>query len=125
MMKNPLARKKSVTPSTPQAYLSALPADKRAALQKLRRAIKAAAPDLEECMAYGLPSFRLHGKYLLSYGAGADHCAFYPGSVVQKIPADLKNYATARGTVRFSPSDPLPDRIVRKLVRLRLAHRRS
>ena len=113
------------SPSTPQEYLATLPSKQRSALQKLRRAIKAAAPGLEEYMAYGIPSFRLDGKYLLSYGAGARHCAFYPGSVVQKAKNDLKDYTIAKGTVRFSPEKPLPDRLVRKLVRLRLAQRRS
>ena len=116
-------KKKTNPPSTTQEYLAALPADQRAALQKLRRAIKAAAPGLEECMAYGVPSFRLDGKYLLSYGAAANHCAFYPGSVVQKLKSDLKGYSMSKGTIRFSSDKPLPDRIVRKLVKMRLAQR--
>ena len=68
-------------PKTPDEYLAALSAQKRAALEQLRQAIKAAAPKAEECISYGLPAFRLKGKFLLAYGAAARHCAFYPGSL--------------------------------------------
>ncbi len=109
--------------STPADYLATLPSTKRAALQKLRRMIKAAAPGLKECMAYGVPSFRLNGKYLLSYAAAAKHCAFYPGSVVQMLRSELKGFETAKGTIRFSPEKPLPQRVVAELVRLRISQR--
>ena len=46
---------------TVESYLAALPADKRAALEKVRRAIRAAAPGAEECFSYGIPAFRLDG----------------------------------------------------------------
>ena len=118
-------KKTAKVPSTTQEYLASLPSDQRAALQKLRRVINATAPELEECIAYGVPAFRLNGKYLLSYGAAAQHCAFYPGSVVQKMKDELKDYSTAKGTIRFSPAQPLPDRIIAKLVRLRVAQRRT
>ena len=117
--------KKRKPPATPSEYLAGLPSHQRAALQKLRRAIKAAAPQLEECIAYGLPSFRWNGKYLFSYGVAGGHCAFYPGSLVQKLGSDLKQYSVAKGTIHFSPEKPLPERLVRKLVKLRMEQRRS
>lgn len=39
-------------------YLAALDADKRAALARLRKIIRAAAPGLEEGISYQLPAFR-------------------------------------------------------------------
>lgn len=103
-------------------YLAALSADKRAALEKLRQQIKAAAPKAEEYMSYGLPSFRLNGKLLVSYGAAAKHCAFYPGSIVRKFAKELKDYGTTgKGTIRFSPENPLPAALVRKIVKARIA----
>jgi uncharacterized protein YdhG (YjbR/CyaY superfamily) len=125
LTKNPGASKKSGRkPATPNAYLAGLSGEKRAALQNLRTTIEAAAPDLEECISYGIPGFRLNGKFFIGYGAAANHCAFYPGSVVQKLSKDeLRNYDVSKGTIRFPPDKPLPKSLVRKLVKLRLAQR--
>jgi uncharacterized protein YdhG (YjbR/CyaY superfamily) len=102
-------------------YLAALSADKRGALEKLRKAIRAAAPKAEECISYGVPAFRLNGRFLVALGAAANHCSFYPGSALQAYRDDLKGYETSKGTVRFQPGKPLPSRLVRKLVKARIA----
>src|SRR3977135_450343 len=112
---------KADKPKTPDAYLAAVSPDKRAALEKLRKMIKAAAPKAEECISYQLPAFRLNGKLLVAYGAAANHCAFYPGSVLEAIKSELKDYDTSKGTIRFPESRPLPATLVRKLVKLRIA----
>ena len=103
-------------------YLAALSADKRDALEKLRKNIKAAAPKAEECISYGIPGFRLNGKLLVSYGAAAKHCAFYPGSIAQDFTKELKEYDTSgKGTIRFPADKPLPSVLVRKIVKARAA----
>ena len=103
------------------SYFASLSADKRAALEKLRRAIRAAAPKAEECISYGVPAFRLNGRFLVALGAAANHCSFYPGSALQTFKVELKGYETSKGTVRFQPSKPLPASLVRKLVEARVA----
>ena len=95
-------------------------ADKRAALETLRKNIRAAAPQAEECISYGVPAFRLNGRFLVAYAAAKNHCAFYPGAVIGELK-ELKNYDTSKGTIRFSPDRPLPVALVRKLVKLRIA----
>ncbi|PYL00394.1 MAG: hypothetical protein DME32_10955 [Verrucomicrobia bacterium] len=115
---------KAGKPATHDEYLGSVSADKRAALQKLRKAIKTAAPNAEECISYQLPAFRLSGKFLVAYGAAANHCAFYPGSVITGLKNDLKNYDTSKGTIRFPAEKPLPATLVRKLVKLRMAEKR-
>lgn len=102
-------------------YLAALSVDKRAALERLRKAIRAAAPEAEECISYGVPAFRLNGRFLVALGAGAKHCSFYPGSAVQAFGTHLKGYETSKGTVRFQPGKPLPGSLVKKLVKARIA----
>ena len=102
-------------------YLGRLDPDKRAALQKLRNAIHAAAPGVEECISYQMPAFRYNGKVLVFFAAAANHCAFYPGSVLTGFKNDLKGYETSKGTIRFQPEKPLPAALVRKLVRARIA----
>lgn len=118
-------RAKAAKHKTLEAYLAAVSADKRAALETLRRNIKAAAPEAEECISYDLPAFRLNGKLLVAYGAAANHCAFYPGSVVEAFKDELKEYDTTKGTIRFPADKPLPPALVRKLVKLRMAKNRG
>jgi uncharacterized protein YdhG (YjbR/CyaY superfamily) len=105
---------------TPDDYLAMVDDDKLVALEKLRKMIKAAAPEAEECISYGIPAFRLNGRFLVGYGAAANHCAFYPGSVVQKMKNELKGYDISKGTVRFPANKSLPTSLVRKLVKLRI-----
>jgi uncharacterized protein YdhG (YjbR/CyaY superfamily) len=119
------ARSKKDIRETPDDYLAVLSAHKRAALQKLRKDIKAAAPKAEECISYGIPGFRLNGKLLVSYGAAAKHCAFYPGSIAQGFKKEMKDYDTSgKGTIRFSAEKPLPSALVRKIVKARVAERK-
>jgi uncharacterized protein YdhG (YjbR/CyaY superfamily) len=107
-------------PKTPDDYLAAVSADKRAALEVLRKNIKAAAPKAEECISYGVPAFRLNGRFLVAYAAAKNHCAFYPGAVIGQLE-ELKSYDTSKGTLRFPAEKPLPATLVRKLVKLRIA----
>src|SRR5216684_2070198 len=110
-------------PKTIDEYLAALSADKRAALEKLRKAIRAAAPKAEECISYQLAAFRLDGKPLVAFGATANHCAFYPmsASTVLAHKDELKDYDSSKGTIRFQADKPLPVALVRKLVKARIA----
>ena len=111
------------SPTDHDEYLTPLSADKRRALEKLRKDIKAAAPKAEECISYGVPGFRLNGKLLVSSGAAAKHCAFYPGATVQRMKKELKGYDTSKGTIRFPADEPLPTALVRKIVKARIAER--
>lgn len=112
-------------PASIASYLAALSADKRRALEKLRKDIRAAAPDAEECISYGIPGFRFNGRLLASYAASAKHCAFYPGSIVQQLKKELKGYDTAKGTIRFAADEPLPAPLVRKIVKARIRQRQE
>jgi uncharacterized protein YdhG (YjbR/CyaY superfamily) len=109
--------------STFDEYLAALDDGKRAALETLRRTIRAAAPRAEEYVAYGLAAFRLDGKPLVAIGASANHCALYPmnGTTVAAFKRELKGYDTAKGTIRFNEAQPLPASLVRKIVKARMA----
>jgi uncharacterized protein YdhG (YjbR/CyaY superfamily) len=110
--------------TTHDEYLAALSDDQRRALEKLRKDIRSAAPKAEECISYGIPGFRLNGKLLVSYGAAAKHCAFYPGSIVKKFAKELKGYdASGKGTIRFPADKPLPSALVTKIVKARMAER--
>ena len=109
-------------PKTIDEYLAALSEDKRAALEKLRKTIRAAAPKAEECISYGIPALRQHGM-LVGFGATANHCAFYlmSSTTVAAHKDELKDYDTSKGTIRFEADKPLPVVLVRKLVKARIA----
>jgi len=109
-------------PKTIDEYLAALSEDKRAALEKLRKTIRAAAPKAEECISYQLAAFRQNGM-LVAFGATANHCAFYlmSSSTVEAHKDELKEYDTSKGTIRFQADKPLPAALVRKLVKARIA----
>lgn len=109
-------------PHTIDDYLALLSGEKRATLEKLRKDIRSAAPEAEECISYDIPGFRLGGKLLVSFGAAANHCAFYPGAhPIDAHREELKGYDTTKGTIRFPPEKPLPSGLVRKLVKTRVA----
>ena len=108
-------------PRTVDEYLAALAEDKRAALQKLRQTIRAAAPKAEECISYQIAAYRQNGM-LVGFGATGTHCAFYlmSSSMVAAHKDELSRYDTSKGTIRFQADAPLPAALVRKLVKARI-----
>jgi uncharacterized protein YdhG (YjbR/CyaY superfamily) len=109
-------------PATHDEYLATVGADQRAALQKLRKQIQAAAPGAEEGFSYGLPAFRVNDRPLVAFGATARHCAFFPMNpeVQAAHAAKLKAFDTSKGTIRFQPDKPIPAAVVRSIVKARL-----
>ena len=109
--------------ATVAEYFRAVPAKPRAALQKLRKAIKAAAPGAVEVISYGMPAFRHQGRMLVYYAAFRDHCSFFPmnSSLIAAHKQELKAYDTSKGTIRFPLDKPLPAGLVKKLVKARIA----
>ncbi len=110
------------TPSDVDVYLARLSADKRATLEKVRKAIRAAAPQAREGLSYGIPAF-IQGKPIAGYAASANYCAYYPmsGAVTSALEADLLGYETSKGSIRFPVGKPPSSTLIRKLVKARLA----
>ncbi len=104
------------------AYLAALPQESRAALEKLRTLIKDVAPEATETIAYQMPAFKDHGRFLVSYAAFKDHCSLFPMStaVIEAHGEELKPYLAGKGTLRFHPDKPPPVALVKKIVQTRL-----
>ena len=110
-------------PRTIDEYLAGVSAEQRIVLEKLRETIHTVAPRAEECISYGIPAFRLNGRPLVFFGAWANHCSFYPGSstTLKKFRGDLKGFQITKGTIRFSPDNPLPTTLEKKLIKARMA----
>jgi uncharacterized protein YdhG (YjbR/CyaY superfamily) len=108
------------TPTSIDSYLAMVAPAHRAALAHVREVIHAAAPTASECISYGIPAFRLHGKVLIYFGAAAAHCALY--GVRERRKGEFKNFNfSGRGTLRFTPETPLPDALIRSIVKTRAA----
>ena len=103
-------------------YLAALPVDQRVTLEKLRKTIKAAAPKAEEAISYRIPVFK-YGGPLVFFAAFRDHCSmFVPGQhILKAFRAELKPFKTSGATIHFSPEDPLPAVLVKKIVKARIS----
>ena len=114
-------------PRSIDEYLTVVNADQRTALENLRKTIRAVAPKVEEGISYGIPAFRLNGGALVFFGAWANHCSFYPSSSItlKKFRGDLKGFQITKGTIRFSPDNPLPITLVKKLLKARIAENRT
>lgn len=123
--KKPAVKKAPATTApakTVDEYLEAAPKEKRAALTKLRRAIKAAAPKATESISYGMVGYKQNGVRVAYFGYWKDHIALYgtSGRFIKTHAAELKPYVQSKGTIQF-PSDKLPIGLVTKIVKARVA----
>jgi uncharacterized protein YdhG (YjbR/CyaY superfamily) len=111
-----------MTADAVDAYLAGLAEPKRGTLEALRRSIRAAVPNAEECISYGLPAFRVDGKVVAGFAAFKNHLAYLPhsGEVLPGLGDRLAGYECTKGSLHFPVDEPLPDDLVRSLVDAKL-----
>jgi uncharacterized protein YdhG (YjbR/CyaY superfamily) len=105
-----------------EAYLARVPEPARSTLEKMRAMIKAAAPkDATEAISYGIPSFHYKGA-LVWYAAFKKHCSFFPmdHSLEEEFAEELKRHKTSKGTIQFPVDEPLPKKLVTRIVKTRV-----
>ena len=109
------------------AYIAARPDEQRPLLQALREQVARAAPEAEESIAYGMPAFRLDGRFLLSYAGWKRHCTVYPidDALLERHAAQVAGFTSTKGGLHFSAAHPLPEALVEDLVSARVAAVRS
>lgn len=96
-------------------YIANFPKAVRAKLRELRKTIASAAPQAKEKIAYGIPTFTLHGN-LIHFAAYDNHFGLYPGGAgVAEFQDRLEGYETSKGTIRFPLDKPLPLDLVRDI----------
>ena len=102
-------------------YLEGVPEEQRAALERLRATIRAAAPEATEKISYQMPAFYDHGP-LVSFAAFKDHLSFFVMSmrVMDANRNELSAFDISKGTIRFQPGKPIPAALVKKLVKERI-----
>ena len=114
-------------PTSVSEYLSWQDAEQRAALDRLRDVISAAAPDATEGISYSMPAFLLGGKGLVCYAAFKDHYSLFPmsGAVVDQHREALGERATGKGTIQFRYDERLPVGLVKRVVKTRVGELRD
>ena len=104
------------------AYIAGRPAEQHAPLQRLRDDVARLAPDAEETISYGMPAFKLDGRFLLSYAGWKAHCTVYPinDALLARHAEAIRGYRSTKGGLHFSAARPLPPELVEDLVRGRV-----
>jgi len=107
--------------------LAALHEPDRGCLQHMVSIARSLAPDATEGISYGMPALKLDGKPLFAVAAAAKHLSIFPfsGAVVEAVADRLEGYSLSKGTVRFTAGHPVPEQVVKEIVRLRMAEIRK
>src|SRR6187431_2242691 len=102
-------------------YIASFPEETQELLNEMRATIGKAAPKAEEIISYGMPAYKLHGN--LVYFAGyKNHIGFYPGAAgISNFKKEISGYKNAKGSVQFPIDEPLPLKLVTKIVKFRVA----
>ena len=105
------------------AYLREVEEPKRSTLEALRRTILGIVPDAEQVISYGVPAFRVDGKTVAGLAAFKDHLSYLPfsGSVLGRLADELAGYTMTKSSLHFPVDRPLPKRLVKQLIAVRLA----
>lgn len=116
------AAKASGAAKSVDEYLARVPEPARSTLNKIRAAIRSAAPaEATETISYGMPAFKYNGV-LVWFAAFSDHCSLFPtAAVIESFKSELKGFTTSKGTIHFPTDKPLPAALVKKMVKARVA----
>ena len=107
-------------PQNIDEYIAGFPKDVQALLKKIRATIRKAAPDAEEAIKYGIPTFTLNGN-LVHFGAYKNHIGFYPTAKgIEAFKEELSVYEGAKGSVQFPLDKPIPFDLISRIVKFRV-----
>jgi len=107
-------------------YIKNFPADVQRLLRQIRQTIRKAAPEAVETISYQMPTFKLSGKFLVSFAAWKNHIGFYPiPSGTEAFKKELSPYRGAKSTARFPTGKPIPYDLVKQIVMFRMKENRE
>ncbi len=97
-------------------YIDKQPSPQKEILIKIRDLFKKLIPKAEEKMSYGAPAFKLDDKQIL-YAAFKEHIGIYPEpEIIEKFKEELKDYETAKGTIKFDLDRPIPYGLIKRII---------
>jgi uncharacterized protein YdhG (YjbR/CyaY superfamily) len=100
-------------------YIATQPEDVQAILQRIRTTIRKALPGAEEVISYQIPTYKLHGAYVVYFAGWKHHYSLYPAtdSLVEAFKDDLAPYKVSKGTIRFPLSQPIPVKLIESIAK--------
>jgi uncharacterized protein YdhG (YjbR/CyaY superfamily) len=111
---------KSQKPKDIDSYISKFPTDIQVILEKVREAIRQAAPEATETISYMMPAFRQHG-ILVYFAAWEKHIGMYPPISGNKtLERAIARYAGPKGNLQFPLDQPIPFDLIERIVKLRV-----
>src|SRR5687767_194643 len=112
---------KKTIPDSIDEYIAGFPKDIQKTLEQIRVAIKKAASGAEETISYGIPAFKLNGRYFVYFAGYKNHISLYPAprenEAFRKV---LAAYKGGKGTVQFPLDKSLPLSLISKIVKFRI-----
>jgi uncharacterized protein YdhG (YjbR/CyaY superfamily) len=113
-------------PKTIEEYIASFPKEAKHILEELRQAVKESAPQAEESISYGMPTFKLCGKRLAYFAAWKSHVGFYPGTAaLEAFKQELAPFKQAKGSVQFPYAEPIPLELVKRIVKFKAQENQS
>ena len=115
--------KRKPAPKSVDEYLAGVPEPAQSTLKHLRAVIRSVVPkETTEVISYGIPTFR-YKRGLVAFAAFSKHCSFFPlgSSALEPFKEELKEFRVSKGTLHFPMDKPLPDGLVKKIVKARIA----
>jgi uncharacterized protein YdhG (YjbR/CyaY superfamily) len=102
-------------------YIASQPESVRAALVRVRKAIRGSLPDAEEVISYQTPTYKLQGEPVLNFAAWKQHYSLYAATagVLDAFRRELASYDISRGTIRFPLSEPVPVSLIEHIAEFR------
>ena len=112
---------KQTAPKTIDEYISSFPQDIQEILEKIRSLVKRAAPQAQETIKYGIPTFMLRDTYLIYFAAYKKHIAIYPIPPGDpRFKEEISAYRSGKGTLQFPLDQSIPYTLIRKLMKFSL-----
>jgi len=103
-------------------YIAACPPESQDYLQQIRKLIRSLVPDAKERISYQIAAFERNGKNIIHFAGWKKHVSLYPvpaGS--EAFERQIAKYVDGKGTVKFALDEPLPIKLIERVVKLHLA----
>jgi uncharacterized protein YdhG (YjbR/CyaY superfamily) len=102
-------------------YIASQPEAVRGILERVRGIVHKAVPAAEEGISYQIPAYKLNGKPVIYFAGWKQHYSLYPVNdrVRSAFGNEIAQYKLSKGTIRFPLSDPIPAKLIERIVKFR------
>jgi len=106
-----------------EEYIEKLQTPYKSELMRIREIVLEVVPDAEEIIGYGMPGFKYHGKAFFGFDLHKEHIGIYPygGETIEILKDALREYALSKGTIKVPLDKPIPETLLREIIKTRLS----